>query len=519
MKRRNFLQTTAATSLPILLNGMGLSTLPKSSIFSAINGESDRVLVLIQLNGGNDGLNTIIPLDQYDKLSQFRSNILIPESDLISLTTETAMHPAMTGLKSLYDDAKLGIIQSVGYPNQNRSHFRSSDIWTTASNADEFLSTGWMGRYFESKFPNYPEGYPNEDCADPFALTIGSLISETCQSTSSNYSLALTDPFSPTELNITEPGQIPTDTCYGYELNFVQQSILQTNAYADTVLSAANNGANLANYPEGNSLAEQLKIVSLLIAGGLQTSVYVVNLGGFDTHANQVVEGESTIGEHALLMQTLSDAIAAFQEDLKLLGLEERVVGMTFSEFGRRIRSNDSFGTDHGSAAPLMVFGSCVNPTILGTNPEIPDQVEIQDGVQMQFDFRSIYGSVLMDWFDVSEDDVKNLLYTEFQYLPILQVCNTTSTLDSNRFIEEIDAYNMPNPFRNTTQIVFTTKSEWAKVSVFDPIGQEIRVLANRQFSEGEHRITFEAHGLAAGNYYFRIVTKDRMKTKLMVKQ
>lgn len=518
MKRRNFIQTTAATSLPILLKGMGLSALPKSSIFSAINGESDRVLVLIQMNGGNDGLNTIIPLDQYDKLAAFRSNILIPENNLLSLTSETAMHPAMTGLKSLYDDAKLGIIQSVGYPNQNRSHFRSSDIWTSGSHADEFLTTGWMGRYFESKFPNYPEDYPNDDCGDPFALTIGSLVSETCQSSSSNYSLALTDPFSPTELNITEPGQIPTDTCYGYELNFVQQAILQTNAYADTVLNAANNGANLATYPEGNTLAEQLKIVSLLIAGGLQTSVYIVNLGGFDTHANQVVEGETTTGEHALLLQTLSDGIAAFQEDLKLLGLQERVIGMTFSEFGRRILSNDSLGTDHGNAAPLMVFGSCVNAAILGASPEIPDQVDILDGVQMQFDFRSIYGSVLMDWFGVTEEDVKNLLHPEFQHLPILQVCNTTSTTDPNSFVEEMDAYNMPNPFSNTTEIIFTTKNEWAKISIFDPIGQEIRVLASRQFSEGEHRITFEAHGLAAGNYYFRIVTKDRMKTKLMVK-
>ena len=518
MKRRNFIQTTAATSLPILLNGMGLSALPKSSIFSAINGESDRVLVLIQLNGGNDGLNTIIPVNQYDKLAAVRNNILIPENNLISLTTETAMHPSMTGLKSLYDDAKLGIIQSVGYPNQNRSHFRSSDIWTSGSNPDEFLSTGWMGRYFESKFPNYPEDYPNDDCGDPFALTIGSLVSETCQSSSSNYSLALTNPFSPSELNITEPGQIPTDTCYGYELNFVQQAILQTNAYADTILNAANNGTNLATYPEENPLAEQLKIVSLLIAGGLQTSVYVVSLGGFDTHANQTIEGEPTTGEHALLLQALSDGIAAFQEDLKLLGLQERVIGMTFSEFGRRIRSNDSLGTDHGNAAPLMVFGSCVNPTILGNNPEIPEEVGIQDGVQMQFDFRSIYGSVLMDWFGVTEEDVKILLYPDFQHLPILQVCNTTSTIDPNRFVEEIEAYNMPNPFHNTTQIVFTTKNEWAKVSIFDPLGQEVRVLTSRQFSEGEHRIAFDSHGLAAGNYYFRIITKDRVKTKLMVK-
>ena len=517
MKRRAFLQTASVTSLPILLNGMGVSVLPKTSIFSAINGGSDRVLVLVQLNGGNDGLNTIIPMDQYDRLAQFRSNILIPENSVLNLNDTTAMHPNMAGLKSLYDDAKLGIIQSVGYPNQNRSHFRSTDIWTTGSNADEFLSTGWLGRYFENRFPDYPDAYPDDDCPDPFALTIGALTSETCQSSGSNFSLALTDPFAPSNLNITEPGEIPLDTCYGMELNYVQQSIIQTNAYSDTVLAAANNGNNLANYPE-TSFAEQLKTVSLLIAGGLKTSVYIVSLGGFDTHADQVVDGDTTSGDHAALLQELSQGIAAFQNDLQQLGLEERVVGMTFSEFGRRIKSNDSFGTDHGSAAPLMVFGSCVNPNILGNNPEIPEEVGTQDGVQMQFDFRSIYGSILMDWFSVSEEEVKTLLHPEFQYLPILQVCNTTSIIDSNVFDEKIESYNMPNPFDNYTKIVFTSKNEWARVSIFDPTGQEIRVLADQRFSAGEHQLTFEAHGLPVGNYYYRIVTKDRIKTKLMVK-
>ncbi|MEM8906679.1 MAG: DUF1501 domain-containing protein [Bacteroidota bacterium] len=517
MKRRDFLQTSAATSLPLLLNGMGISVLPKSAMFGAVNGDSDRVLVLIQLNGGNDGLSSIIPLDQYSQLASARTNILIPENTVLNLTPETGMHPSMEGLKSLYDDAKLSIIQSVGYPNQNRSHFRSSDIWHTGSAADEFLTTGWLGRYFESKYPNYPTDYPNEDCPDPFAITIGSLISETCQGTTGNYSLAINDAEALGELSEPEPGEIPLDTCYGFELNYVRQSIAQTNAYSSTILNAANSATNLATYPE-TELAQSLKVVAQLISGGLQTRVYVVSLGGFDTHADQTVEGAPTTGIHATLLQTLSDAIAAFQQDLQLLNLEERVVGMTFSEFGRQIKSNDSFGTDHGNAAPLLVFGTCVNPAIIGDNPEIPEVVNNQDGVPLQFDFRSVYGSILMDWFEVSETEVKTLLYAEFQYIPLLQPCTITSTNDPDRFKESIETYHYPNPFQDWVHIVFTSKAEWAKVSIYNSLGQEIRVLADRQFLAGEHTLSFEARGLPAGNYHYRIITRDRQKTKVMIK-
>ena len=415
MKRRDFLYTSAATSLPIMLNGMGISVLPKSSMFKAVNGDSDRVLVLVQLNGGNDGLNTIIPLDQYSKLADVRSNILIPENSVLSLADNVGMHPVMGGLKSLYDDAKLNIIQSVGYPNQNRSHFRSSDIWFSGSAADEFVTTGWLGRYFENRFPNYPADYPNDDCPDPFAITIGSLISETCQATGSNYSLALNGADSLSELNEPEPGEIPLDTCYGFELHFVRQSIAQTNAYSDTILNAANNANNMATYPETN-LAQQLKIVAQLIAGGLQTSVYVVSLGGFDTHATQVEEGDPTIGEHAVLLETLSDAIAAFQQDLQMLSLEERVVGMTFSEFGRRVQQNASRGTDHGTANNVFLFGGSLRKKgIINSAPDL-SQLDKGDLIH-QVDFRTIYADLLENWLSV---DAKTILGSDFKSMGVV---------------------------------------------------------------------------------------------------
>ena len=221
---------------------------------------------------------------------------------------------------------------------------------------------------------DFPEDYPNDDCPDPFAITLGSIVSETCQGPSTNFSMALVDPENLTTIIEGAEGSLDLDTCYGYQLDFLRTAVKQTNAYSESIETAADNGNNMAQYPGDNRLAEQLRIIAQLISGGLQTQVYIVNLGGFDTHAAQVADSTTT-GNHANLLETLSGAVAAFQEDLQLLGLDERVVGMTFSEFGRRIRSNDSLGTDHGTAAPLFVFGSCINPAIIGENPEIPDVV------------------------------------------------------------------------------------------------------------------------------------------------
>ncbi|MFK7755889.1 MAG: DUF1501 domain-containing protein [Flavobacteriales bacterium] len=518
MKRRNFIKTSAAAgTIPVLLNGFGISSLAMPSIAAAANGDSDRVLILIQLNGGNDGLNTIIPSDQYDTLQALRSNVIVPETSILPLTDFTGMHPSMTELKNMFDSGKLNIIQDVGYPDQNRSHFRSTDIWTTASDADEFLETGWLGRFFEQNNPGYPEGYPTADCPDPFAITVGSLVSETCQGITGNYSLAVNNLQDNDGLLEGTSGNWPTTECYGAELAFLETSIEQTNAYAEVIQTAAASGNNQATYDEENELAQQLKIAARLISGGLQTKVYVVTLGGFDTHANQVEEGETTTGDHAVLLSKLSQAISTFQQDLELLGIEQRVLGMTFSEFGRQIASNDGLGTDHGTAAPLMVFGPCVNPVILGNNPTIPEQVESQEGVPMQFDFRSVYGSILMDWFNLTESDVSGILFGEFAYLPILLGCDTSIDKEEP-FTQSIEISAYPNPFTVSTNIVFESKAEKVRLSVFDHRGAEVRVLADRMFSQGEHILIFDSFGLSAGKYYVRIQTSTRQNTCSVIK-
>ena len=514
MKRRQFIKRSTVASVPLVLGGTQVAAL-NNPIFNLLRNGDDKVLVIIQLNGGNDGLAMLTPKDQYGNLMNVRSNVMVPENSLLDLTDDLGFHPVMGGLKEVYDDGKLNVIQSAGYPNQNRSHFRSTDIWTSASPADEFWTTGWLGRYFDTLHPGYPNNYPNADYPDPLAITIGSSVTTTCEGIGGNFSMALVDPENLSALAVPVSGDLP-DTCYGDQIQFLADSIVQTNAYNDTIQAANDSGNNLSSkYNDGSRLAQKLKIVAKLISGGLQTKVYVVSIGGFDTHADQVVDGNPVQGEHAKLLLELSDAICAFQDDLKQLGLEERVVGMTFSEFGRRIRSNNSLGTDHGTAAPMMVFGSCVNPIVIGDNPEISTNVSIQEGVPMQYDFRSVYGTILMDWFDVEEQTVRDLLYDDFTHLPILSACEATSTDDLNA---ELDLNVYPNPFGSNSNIEFTTKGGWIKISVFDVIGNELKVLTERKFNEGKHSILIEGHGLPAGSYYIRMQTEDGQKTKRVVK-
>lgn len=516
MKRRSFLQKSSLLSAPLLLGGVPVSAISDQSFLSLLNGDSDRVLVLIQLNGGNDGLATIIPRDQQSNLAAVRENILIPEDEFLNITDTVALHPSLTGLEEVYNGGKLNIVQSVGYPDQNRSHFRSLDIWHSGSGANEFLDTGWLGRYLDTQFPGFPEGYPNESCPDPLAMTIGSAVTETCQGLSSNFSLAVVDPENLSALAAPANNDL-AEGCYGTRLAFLINTIEQTNSYNEVIEAANMQGSNLSDkYPEDNELAIKLRTVARLISGGLGTKIYVVSLGGFDTHADQTVEGESTTGIHANLLQTLGDAICAFQDDMQLLGLEERVVGMTYSEFGRRIRSNASFGTDHGTAAPLMIFGSCVNAGIIGDNPEISTEVDNQEGVPMQYDFRSVYGSILMDWFGVAEDEVRGLLFEEFQHLPILRDCAITDVATPLTEGKPIKLY--PNPFQNTTTLELSTGNEWVKISIFDVIGHELKVVSNRTFPAGDHRVSIDTSKLPTGTYYCRVQTKTAQRTLRMVK-
>ena len=426
MKRRHFLRNMipASAIFPSLVNGFTVKAFGAAGFFETLAGaaDNDHVFVMIQLAGGNDGLNTVVPIVNYGDYVNLRKNIAIPLDKVLPLSgySKAGLHPSLSGMQKMYNEDKLAILYSVGYPEPNQSHFRSTDIWLTGADSDQYLTTGWTGRFLSSSYENFPVGYPNATMPDPLAIQIGSVISTTFMGPGGFTAMAV-----PTDVDfynlingITDP--VP-DSPMGTELTYLRTVARQTNKYADVIVSAAAKAGAQAAYPANNYLAAQLKTVARLISGGLKTKVYMVSVGGFDTHGGQVQAGNTITGNHAQLLKQVSEAISAFQKDLTQLGVSKRVIGMTFSEFGRRIKSNGSAGTDHGAAQPVFLFGEPVKQGVLGNPPDLPSSLDSGSSLPMQYDFRSVYATVLRDWFCVDPNDVSNMLYKNYQYLPLVE--------------------------------------------------------------------------------------------------
>ncbi len=498
MKRRTFLHRAShAVAVPGLLGSLGFSMPGGGTLSSLLKyaSDHDHVLVIVYLEGGNDGLNTVIPLDQMSALSNVRQHVFIPEDQLLPLNnTEVALHPSLAGFNSLFDEGRLGIIQSVGYPEQNYSHFRSTDIWMSASDSKQLVNSGWSGRYLDSQFPGYPEAYPNETVTDPLAIEIGYGASLVFQGPAAAMGMVVSNPDSFYDLvdNIEEP---TPDTLAGEKLRYVRLIAKQSELYGDVVKKAAKKVTQQRSYPEGNRLADQLKIVARLIAGGLQTPLYLVRLGGFDTHSNQVDDNNHTRGRHANLLRTLDTAVTSFMRDLEFQGADDRVVGMTFSEFGRRIVSNASSGTDHGAAAPMFVFGNDVIGGVLGENPQISRSATYENNLEMQYDFRQIYASMLEQWLGSSTANREQVLLKPFETVPIIGE-SYLSNLEADEFLKVY-----PNPINGPTQLEFITNGSPIEVDLIDLQGRRLQQLYSGSPTAGFQRITWNPGQLSNGQY------------------
>lgn len=512
MKRRDFLKISPAISLPFLLNGLPLMAASQKSpllhLLRQQTASNGRVLVLIQMNGGNDGLNTLIPLDQYSQLVNARSNIVIPINKVLPLNgvLQTGMNPALEGFRQLFNNGQMNIVQAVSYPNPNFSHFRSTDIMFSGSAADTYLNTGWLGRTLESIYPGYPDAYLNNpDMPDPLAIQIGSQATLVTQCSTGNTAMTLTDPNYFFNL-INGVADTTPDTPYGHELTFLRLIKQQTNIYTSVIRDAYNKTTNLAAYPANNSLADQLKIVACLIKGGLKTPVYIVNhQGSFDTHANQVDSTDTTRGKHAELLATLATAVQAFQQDLNAMAVSDRVATMTLTEFGRRIKSNDSLGTDHGTSTPVFFFGASVNPAIIGTNPTIPDMVTSSDQVPMQHDFRAVYYSVMKDWFLLTDNQLLNVLPDPYITLPIFKpLAALPVTLLSFNGKWLTDKVNLQWEVDHETGIDYYEVQRSDDGLNFEKIGG-----INAINTSTKHTYSFTDSSLSKSFYYYRIKIID----------
>lgn len=505
MKRRDFFKRVAPfIALPLAIGGSPVRALSRAVApggFYEQLAHSDKVLVIVQLNGGNDGINTVIARDQYSAYMSLRSNIALPEASVLPLSDATGLHPAMTGLKSLYDDGKLAVIQGVGYPSPNFSHFRATDIWNSASNSNEVLQSGWLGRYLESEYDDYPAGYPNAAMPDPLAIQIGSVVSLALQGTEVGLALAIQNPdtfyslVSGTDITNFDT---PPSTHYGELLSFTRQVQLESAAYAGQIKAASDRVRNRFTYPASNSLGDQLRTVARLIAGGLKTKIYVVTIGGFDTHADQVVSSDHTIGAHAVLLQRLADAINAFQSDLRMYGIEDRVVGMTFSEFGRRAASNGSLGTDHGTSAPMFVFGSNVQPGIVGANPNLSDLTS--GNLKLQIDFRQVYASIMTGWFGINKTDTDYVMKRNFAYLPLFSTARSLS-------MEVMKRHTLLRGQSYTYQLNTVAGDNTAAAAIINVVDEVATPV-------GQHIVTAGSDGIAS---YTTVVPADKPAGKYRI--
>ena len=522
MKRRDFLQNTAAVAVgTTLLNQFPVGAYgytPELAALTNATTPSDKVLVIIQLQGGNDGLNTIVPLDQYPALMAARANVALPQNEVLPLTAATGIHPAMASVKSMYQDGKVGVVQSVGYPNPNYSHFRATDIWTSGSDSNVNVTSGWAGRYLDGEFPNYPAGYPSTQNPDPLAISIGSVVSNCVQGPVLNMGMAIASTSSFYQL-LTGGVDTAPNTPAGHELTFIRRVVSQTQVYTTAIQAAAARAQNLSPlYPTAgqNSLADQLKIVAQLVAGGLSTRVYVCTLGGFDTHTLQVpATGSTTTGSHATLLGKIAGAINAFQDDLRRLNIQDRVVGMTFSEFGRRIRSNSGMGTDHGAAAPLLVFGTKVNPIIHGANPVLPANAGVNDQVPMQHDFRSIYTSILQDWFQVTPATLAQLFGRSFPYVPVLRQGPLAAA--KGAAAAEFTLYPNPAVRDGRTTVAYDSAGGHVQVVLLDTLGREVRRAVDKVLPRGPQQLPVDLSGLAVGAYYCQVREAQRSGSRILV--
>jgi uncharacterized protein (DUF1501 family) len=398
---------------------------------SPVTGTDGRILVVLQLAGGNDGLNTLVPHTD-DAYHRARGSIALPSGSVLKLNDTSALAPSLGGMRKLYDEGQLAIVQGVGYPNPNRSHFRSTEIWQCATDATVVSRTGWLGRYFD----NTCEGEPNP--------TVGVSLSDQAPQSfraSRHPGIAMSSPelyrwvhgqdaameeaFE--ELNTPDDAEMAMMTggsidmlaggkSTGAEtespLAFLERTALNAQVSSDKVRAVARQAGTASNsYPASGRLGQSLRLVSQMIAGGLPARVYYVSHGGFDTHNNQ--GGER--GSHQNLLRQLDEAVAAFVADLKSKGLFDQVAIMTFSEFGRRVRENGSGGTDHGTAAPLFVLGGGVKGGLLGQAPSLTD---LDSGdLKHTTDFRSVYASLLQDWLGA---DPSQVLGRAFPTLPLI---------------------------------------------------------------------------------------------------
>jgi uncharacterized protein (DUF1501 family) len=397
IKRKEFIQAgslvTASLMLPKFLKAFeGRPMVPPGN----------KVVVVLQLSGGNDGLNTVIPV-RNDIYYKARPRLGIERTKALALTDEVGLNPALTGLKELYDDGSLGILNNVGYPNPDRSHFRSMDIWHTASESSDYWTTGWVGRYLDAQCNGCDKPTQAIELDDVLSLSLkGDKVK----------GIAVKDPRrlygTANEKFFREVMKNHKDETGEQPVDYLYKTMAETLSSADYIFRQSRLHPTSAEYPK-TDLGNSLKTIASLIFSDINTRVYYVSLGSFDTHINQE-------GQQQRLFRELDDAIKAFVKDLKSNHRFEDVLMFTFSEFGRRVAQNASGGTDHGTANNMMFIGGSLKQK--GVINEMPDLADLDEGdLKYKIDFKNAYATVLKKWLNADDKAILNKQYSYLDFV------------------------------------------------------------------------------------------------------
>lgn len=512
MDRRTFvknttLATAATIAAPYILTGE-----PKIKVYSNdhINSfEDDSIMIIIELFGGNDGLNTIIPAYN-DLYYTLRPNLSYPlefcrrfeNSDLyFNPNLVDGIHNG--GLLQMFAEGKLAIIEGIGYDNPNLSHFRSQDIWLSGinnSNNSVKLTEGWLGRFIARKLPGYPLEIPEH----PLAIQVGGTLSLLLKSNIGDMGIALTDPDKFYELGA---GLTPTESIrtgnsrYDREYNFVYTIAKQSEVYSKAVKQAYDKGKELIKVNYSSGLAQKFRLISSLIAGGLKTKVYFVSLSNFDSHAQQ--QSGYYEGQHPTLLRQVANAISEFMDDAIQLGYAERIAGMTISEFGRRAYDNGSNGTDHGAASMQFVFGhdNYVNGAYYREQGK-PDLSDLDDAgnIKFQYDYRRTFVDFLQSWMGANDDDIVAVFGQKFMPIGVLN----PRAVSVDNFVEfsgnsAIKIYPNPSNGKAFAEIILRKSSE-ITLEVYNLLGYKVKTIYNGNAISGVHK--FDLNINDSGSYY-----------------
>ena len=528
----------------LTLGGVPVNLLsrPAGLLSAAAGSQNDHVLIFIQMHGGNDGLNTLIPISQYSDYYNLRPNIAIKHTGTrsyievdpsVAEEVRVGLHPDMLAFKEMYDQEKVAIVQNVGYPDMNLSHFRGRDVvfmGTDESGQHEYHS-GWMGRYLDNLYPGYPDSYPSETMQDPIGIEL-----------SGTLSLAFhRENGIPIGLNIGSPEQFYQlissvgvdppitfpESHAGDELRYIMEFEKKSNQYAGRlreVYDAASestveyrNGYPYASPGRANNLASQLRLIARLLAGGVKTKIFLCRIGGFDTHGEQVEEYDSSLGMHASLLYNMSTAVQDFYSDLESRGIAERVLSITFTEFGRRAYSNESYGTDHGTATPVFVFGTRLNNGIYGENPGLKPEQLHHGNLVYNIDYRQIYTSIIQDWFEGDNDALIKTGFSDWVNTKIPLV-STTGTAAYHAGSPEEALQIFPNPVGEQMGISFRLNIRGeVTLQIIDNSGRKVKS-ATMEGAYGTNQYRWDLPELKPGFYHLQVVTSGARMTGKFLK-